>query len=61
LFCAYNPGNLEKIWEFKAESYLETSPSISNNMVFFGSEGSKIYALDIENGKLYGNFKQVIR
>ncbi len=57
LFCAYNPGNLEKIWEFKAESYLETSPSISNNMVFFGSEGSKIYALDMEDGRLLWEFQ----
>ena len=57
IFCAYNPGNLEKIWEFKAESYLETSPCISNNMVFFGSEGSKIYALDIEEGKLLWEFQ----
>ena len=57
LFCAYNPGNLDKIWEFKAESYLETSPCISNNMVFFGSEGYKIYALDIEQGKLLWEFQ----
>lgn len=57
LFCAYNPGNLDKIWEFKAESYLETSPCISNNMVFFGSEGYKIYALDIEHGNPVWEFQ----
>ncbi|MEQ8187300.1 MAG: PQQ-binding-like beta-propeller repeat protein [Candidatus Eremiobacterota bacterium] len=57
LFCAYNPVNLDKIWEFKADSYLETSPCISHNMVFLGSEGYKIYALDIDSGKLLWQFQ----
>ncbi|HPZ07541.1 MAG TPA: PQQ-binding-like beta-propeller repeat protein [Candidatus Eremiobacteraeota bacterium] len=57
LFCAYSTMELNKLWEFQGNGYLESSPLIKDDLIFLGSQGCKIYALDIEEGKLIWEFE----
>ncbi len=44
-------------WKFKSNKYIESSPAISKDYVFFASGDHNVYALDNKIGKLLWNFE----
>ena len=63
--CSYNPvektdekteNRLKQKWVFKPHGKISSSPVISDEMVYIGSEDTRLYALHIENGKELWNF-----
>ena len=57
LFSAFNRFSGEKIWEFKTEDAVISTPACSGEIVCFGSGDDNLYALDQENGELKWKFK----
>jgi len=57
LLSAFNRFSGEKIWEFKTEDALFSTPASSGNIVCFGSVDDNLYALDKDNGELKWKFK----
>jgi len=63
--CSYNPvektdekteNRLKQKWVFKPHGKISSSPLVSDGMVYIGSEDTRLYALNIENGKELWNF-----
>lgn len=53
----YDLNTGEKIWTFKTEGQLRSSPSLSNEIVVSGCDDGTLYALSAETGKLKWQFK----
>jgi outer membrane protein assembly factor BamB len=54
---AFNRESGDKIWEFKTEDAIISTPACSENIVCFGSGDNNLYALDKDNGELKWKFK----
>jgi len=52
-----DPETGEEKWNFRTDSSLYAAPFIFNNIVYLGSEGGNIYALNMENGKEIWKFE----
>ncbi len=52
IFCVDHKTGL-KVWEFKAEDHIVSSPAISENRVYFGSLDGKIYCLSTDSNTSY--------
>ncbi len=48
--------NLRKLWSFKANGEIYSSPALANGRIFFGSMGGSVYALST-NGKLAWQYR----
>ncbi|MBS7633589.1 PQQ-like beta-propeller repeat protein [Candidatus Bathyarchaeota archaeon] len=46
---AYNASTLQYMWQFDAGGSIYSSPAIHGDMLYFGSDDDKIYALNISN------------
>jgi outer membrane protein assembly factor BamB len=57
LLSAFNRFTGEKIWEFKTEDAVVSTPACDAKLLFFGSVDDHLYALDKENGELKWKFK----
>ena len=57
LLLAFNRFSGEKIWEFKTEDVVISTPATSGKMVCFGSGDDNLYTLDIDNGELKWKFQ----
>jgi outer membrane protein assembly factor BamB len=57
LVYTFNRFSGDKIWEFKTEDAVVSTPTCSERGVFFGSLDNHLYALDEETGKLKWKFK----
>jgi outer membrane protein assembly factor BamB len=57
MLCVFNRFNGEKIWEFKTEDAVISTPASSGEIVCFGSGDDNLYALDKENGELKWKFQ----
>lgn len=55
-FFAYDRDSGKRRWRFKAEKGIYSHPAVNLNLVFFGCDDRKIYALDLE-GKLKYSFE----
>jgi outer membrane protein assembly factor BamB len=44
-------------WKFKTEGWVFSSPAVSDGMVFFGSDDTYLYAVDIKTGQEKWKFK----
>ena len=47
---ALNANDSTMKWEFQTGNAVRSSPTVTNDTVFFGSDDGKIYAVDINNG-----------
>jgi len=54
---AFNRESGEKIWEFKTEDAVISTPASGGNVVCFGSGDDNLYALDKDDGELKWKFK----
>jgi outer membrane protein assembly factor BamB len=54
---AFNRESGERIWEFKTEDAVISTPACGGKIVCFGSVDDNLYALDIDNGELKWKFK----
>lgn len=50
LFLCINARSGEKIWDFKANSPIQSSPAIQDQSIIFGDDKGWIYALDASSG-----------
>jgi outer membrane protein assembly factor BamB len=57
LLSAFNRASGEKIWEFKTEDSVISTPACNGKIVYFGSGDDNLYALDKDNGELKWKFK----
>jgi outer membrane protein assembly factor BamB len=57
LLSAFNRASGEKIWEFKTEDAVISTPACNGKIVYFGSGDDNLYALDKDNGELKWKFK----
>jgi outer membrane protein assembly factor BamB len=57
LLSAFNQASGEKIWEFKTEDAVLSTPAIDGKILCFGSGDDNLYALDKDNGELKWKFK----
>ncbi|MFQ6002228.1 MAG: PQQ-binding-like beta-propeller repeat protein [Candidatus Zixiibacteriota bacterium] len=57
LLSAFNRESGEKIWEFKTEDVIISTPACDGKVVCFGSVDDNLYALDKESGELKWRFK----
>ena len=48
-------GNLQ--WIYNPEDFVESSPAVAEDVVYFGSEDRQLYALDAVSGKLLWTYK----
>ncbi len=49
--CSYSVGG-DKQWEFESESFIHSSPALSENIIILGNDDGEILALNSVNGKL---------
>ena len=54
---ALNASNGNLLWIYSPEDHVESSPAVSDGMVYFGSEDRRMYALDASTGKLLWRYK----
>ena len=52
-----NPSNGNLIWKYATTGPIESSSTVNNNTVYFGSDDGNIYALNTTNGKLIWKYK----
>jgi outer membrane protein assembly factor BamB len=57
LLSAFNRASGEKIWEFKTEDAVLSTPACGGKIIYFGSGDDNLYALDKDNGELKWKFK----
>lgn len=57
LLWAFNRASGEKIWEFKTEDAVLSTPACGGKIICFGSGDDNLYALDKDNGELKWKFK----
>ncbi len=50
------PSNLTLVWKFTTNGAVYSSPSISNGVVYVGSQDKNVYAIDAWSGELIWNF-----
>jgi outer membrane protein assembly factor BamB len=48
---ALDARNYSTLWSFPTGGYIESSPAVSGNTVYIGSDDGKIYALDATSGQ----------
>jgi outer membrane protein assembly factor BamB len=46
-----------KIWQYKTEGQISSSPAVYNGAVYFGSTDDYVYSLNVKKGKLRWRFK----
>src|SRR5262245_33372310 len=51
------PEKLETVWTFEAGTGIESSPTISQGIVYIGSLDGNLYAVDLDSGKLKWKFQ----
>ncbi|MCL2134830.1 MAG: PQQ-binding-like beta-propeller repeat protein [Candidatus Bathyarchaeota archaeon] len=51
------PENLSLVWSFETDGAIVSSPTIVNDVVYFGSQDHNIYAVNAETGKKLWSFK----
>ena len=51
------PSNLTLAWKYQTRGSIISSPTVSDDIVYFGSTDNYIYALDAWTGELYWKFK----
>lgn len=54
---ALNASNGNLLWIYSPEDHVESSPAVSDGIVYFGSEDRRMYALDAATGKLLWRYK----
>ncbi|HLB28445.1 MAG TPA: PQQ-binding-like beta-propeller repeat protein [Dehalococcoidales bacterium] len=54
---AFNTRSLKKTWTFATDGTIRSSPIIANNILYFGSDDGKLYAVDAATGKKLWDFK----
>jgi outer membrane protein assembly factor BamB len=57
LLSAFNRASGEKIWEFKTEDAVISTPACDRKIVYFASGDDNLYALDKDNGEVKWKFK----
>ena len=55
------PANLTLKWKFEASGAVVSSPSIAEDMVYFGSQDQNVYCVDAENGAFIWKFNTTSR
>ena len=48
----------ELVWEFDVGAEIESSPVVSNGIVYFGCNDGYLYALDISDGQVRWKFQK---
>jgi eukaryotic-like serine/threonine-protein kinase len=56
---AFNAGNGELIWTFKAGDIIHNTPVIAKEKLCFGSYDGNVYALNLHDGSLAWKFKSI--
>ncbi len=56
-FSSVNIKTRQEKWKFKTEGEVRSSPAIADEVVYFGSEDSHLYAVDIKTGQQKWKFK----
>ncbi len=54
---AFKSKTDDKIWDFPAKDFINTTPAISAGIVFFGTKGGYLYAVDINTHEEKWSFK----
>jgi outer membrane protein assembly factor BamB len=54
------PSNLSLLWKFPTNGAVTSSPSVVDNIVYFGSQDKNIYAVNAWSGTLVWNFTTLI-
>ena len=54
---ALNASNGNLLWIHNPEDFVESSPAVAEDVVYFGSEDRQLYALDAVSGKLLWTYK----
>src|SRR5262249_2766246 len=42
---------VSKMWAFRTNDYIDSSPAVANGVVYVGSDDNKIYAIDTQSGQ----------
>ncbi len=55
--CGPKTDNLIKVWKFKAGGWIGSSPVVSGNMLYFGSDDFRVYCLNARTGRRIWEFQ----
>lgn len=53
----FSQSNLKKIWKFETNKPIISTPSVDNNVIYFGSNDNTFYAVEAGTGKKIWEFK----
>jgi outer membrane protein assembly factor BamB len=55
-FCAFNATTGRSVWKYQAQGAIYSSPTVVNNVVYFGTDAGYVYALNASDGTLLWSY-----